>query len=482
MADNGFNKSDKERNKDMNKNYNENHSGSTEKTKKWSFSRIFYNNTFVLFLSLICATVIWFAMSASTFTDAKDKVVRDVPITINLSETAQNDGLKIFNQSAITADISVSGATILTSKLSASDFEVVGTYSPTSTKTTGGGLKTETITLVAQKKSTSLSDYDIVEISPNEITVEVDRVKEITLDIDNEIKYTSDASYFASEPTLSETSVIISGPESSINKISRAAIVYEFENPLKNDQTFTSEITLFDQNNKAITDYTGLYLTLSSDTVEVTIPVLSKKTLPIVPMLINAPEGFAQSRIELDHDSIEVAGEEEELSKLDKLELSTPIDFNEVTIANNVFDVEVVLPTGFKNISQLETVKVTINLNGFQSVKLTTTNFKIINSPLEKNTDLTTKSVVVEVIGSEAQISKLTGDSIYGTIDMSGKALSNGSTEVPVSFQVNGANTCWVVGKYTVVVRVSDASAEEVSIIEADLESKLSVEQTGAKK
>ena len=63
------------------------------------------------------------------------------------------------------------------------------------------------------------------------------------------------------------------------------------------------------------------------------------------------------------------------------------------------------------------------------------------------------------MIGTAAQVSKLTGDSIFCTVDLSSVSDPSGNIEVPVTVTVNNAESCWATGTYTAHVTVSDAAA-----------------------
>jgi len=429
----------------------------TEEKTLWTrFMGLFEKNYFLLILSLIAAVIMWFIFMMSQATPNKPRVIYDVPITINYSESAQENGLKIYNFSYDTANISVSGNSLVTNKLTADDFEVVASFSPSSIKVSGNAIQTEILTLKATKKNT-LVEYEIESLDPAEITVEYDRSKEITLPIDKEIQYTPESSYHADSPILSDTSVTIKGPESSVNKISKVSAVYEFTDPLREETTITCELTLYGQDDKPIKDYSGLYLELDTKTVEVTIPVNSKKTVPLEVTTMNEPKGFAESRITVTPETIDIVGSEAELAKIDTIPLDPPINFNDIDLSKNSYELDIPIPTGVKSLSGDEATKakVEINLNGYIKAKHTTTNIRTVNKPAGKTVTVTTTSLAVNVIGSEAQMSKLTGESIYVTVDLTNKADSTGSFEMPATVSIDGADSCWATGTYMVSVTIT---------------------------
>ena len=70
-------------------------------------------------------------------------------------------------------------------------------------------------------KKSAATDYEVVSTNPDEIAVEYDRYKEITLNIENEVEFTAGTGFYPGTPVLSEEKVNISGPESAVNKVKR---------------------------------------------------------------------------------------------------------------------------------------------------------------------------------------------------------------------------------------------------------------------
>ena len=156
----------------------------TEKQKRnFALGKIFYHNTFVLVFSFLVAVVSWFMMSANSVD--RNVIIHDVPIEQQISSAAQEEGLQIFSMTYTTADVEVSGNNLLTSQLTADDFSVSVTLNPTSTKVAGNTLQKMTLQVRAVKTN-SMGSYEIASVSPEEVTVEYDRYREATFDIENE--------------------------------------------------------------------------------------------------------------------------------------------------------------------------------------------------------------------------------------------------------------------------------------------------------
>lgn len=435
--------------------------------KKLSLANIFYHNTFVLVFSFVIALTTWFMMASNSDVNPT-YTIYDVPIEVTLSAEAEADGLRVFNKSYNTADIQVSGSSLITSKLTAEDFVVTANLNPTSVKLTGNTMQKLTSPVRAVKNSV-LAEYEIVSVSPEEVNLEYDRYKEVTLPLEDQIEYSADAGYYPGSPVLSEESVTISGPESSVNKISHVAVAYTLDSPLRATEEFSSPIRLYDQNNQEITDTASLYLSLNVDTVQVVIPVMARKSVELVVNTVHQPGSFAENRISIEPARIDIAGAQDVLDNIQEIRLGSTIDFADLDLSKpTTFEMEIPLPGGVRNITNagentITHAAVTINLNGYTQAALTVpeANIQVLNRPAGKEVELTTKSIELTVIGPQAQVSRLTGDSISVQIDLTNIANRTGSMEVPITASISGSpgDACWISGSYTATITLIDAAA-----------------------
>lgn len=435
-----------------------------EKKNRLELKKIFYHNTFVLIFSFIVALVAWFVM-ASESTES-NTIITDVPITVSYSPAAEEDGLRVFNMSYNSADLEISGSSLITNKLTSDDFEVSVTLNPTSTKLTGNTMQKMTLPVRAVKTS-AVSDYTIASVNPEEVNVEYDRYKEVTLSIENDVKFSADTGFVSGTVTLSEAEVTVSGPESSVNRISRAAVDYSVENPLSSDASFTCPVRLYDQDNQELEDTAGMYLLMSVDTVDVTIPILPKKTVTVKASTLNQPKGFSDSRITVEPAEIEIAGPADVLSGITEITLDTAINFADLDVGQkNVITLDIPLPTGVRDLSasgenSVSQATVSVNLIGYQRVNVTvpSDNFQLVNPPAGREAVISNRTLEVSVVGSDAQVSKLTGDALSVQLDLANFSDRTGTVTVPATVTITGSGTdsCWVVGKYSMSVSITDA-------------------------
>lgn len=427
-------------------------------SQKLSIKNIFYYNPFVLLFSFFCAVIIWFVLAGSNSLDRPIAV--EVPIEIQLSDLAQQEGIRIFSQSAETADVSISGSNVVINKITADNLSVVAELSPILQKISGNTMVTETLVLYASKNANDFSDYQVVDVDPVEVTVVYDRYKEITYDISSDLSYATTEDYYVETPVLSTSQVVISGPESSLNKIAEVVVNHDSDDFVTTSQTFLLDILLYDESGN-ILNPDDLYLELSIEQVEVSITVYSKQTVTLDVTVLNMPEGFSSSRISIEPTTIDIAGDYDIVSQYSTLVLDNAIDFNSLDTSSNVFTMNITMPDSVRNLTGTSTATVTVNLNGFAETEVTTTNINIINVPDNKVVTLVDGSLTVDIVGTTAQANNLTSDSVFVTVDMANSTDKNGNIQVNATVSLTDVSSCWVLGEYTIVVNVADVVDEE---------------------
>jgi YbbR domain-containing protein len=418
-----------------------------KKVKKFDFSALFYNDRFVLVFSIFAAVILWFVM-ATVNTQERPRVIYDVPVVIKLSDASQEQGLKVFDQSVEKAKVSIRGNSIVVNKIKPSDLQVVAQLAPSITQPNN-----YTLSLTAQKMG-QLADYEIVSVEPSSLIVNVDVYKEVTFKIEDEIKYKADPDYFVSAPTFSTDSVVISGPESQIAKISRVCAEYDVKGELKETKNFTTNLVVYDAyGEKLNTDK----IKMSVNKVDVSILVLGRKVVNLKPSFSGKPLGLSMSSIKqtVEPGSIEIAGPEDALANVKELSLEA-IDFTKLTPSRSSVDVNITLPPGCKNLSNVYTAKVTLDLKGFATRTLSVTEFRVKNLAASKSAEVYTKSLDMVVVGPEKQIAGLAPGDVYAQIDMAGKESFTGHSEFPVTLVAKNNSSVWAYGEYKANVGVSE--------------------------
>lgn len=417
------------------------------KNRKFKFSRIFYNNKFLVIFSIVLAFIVWLVIAAN---DSQGRIVTisDIPITINLSDQAVEEGLRVFSGQDNKAEVSITGNRIVVGQVKSSDIQVSAPQS-VNTITSPGNY---TLELVA-KKVGLLSNYDIVSsVSPNFLTVVVDRYREVEMDVEDAIKYKADPDYFVSTTTFSSPTVKISGPETQIAKIEKVVAEGKISETLKESKTISSNLVLYDSYGEKITSD---LITLSVDKVDATVPVLLRKELPLKVAYTNKPSGLnlTKNQVKVSPSKLEIAADRKVFDNLKEISLKA-LDFSKIKAAENKFELQVDLPSGCKNLSNTYSAEVAINMSNMRSKSFSINQFAFANVPSDRNAESKTSNITVSVIGPRSQISRLKSSDITAVVDFKDKEYFTGRKEMPVEIKIANKTSCWAYGTYKADIEV----------------------------
>lgn len=418
--------------------------------KKGIFNRILSNDIALMVLSLVLAFVIWFFINANSQTES-NVTISNIPITIDLSQEAIDDGLQIFDGADTTASVEVSGNRITVGSLSASDIQVVALQS-NSIIAPG----THTLELTAKKVGVKTNYNFASNVSPSTVTVYVDKYKEKVFEITDDIVYKVEEGYYANT-SLSETSVTVSGPETEILAIDKVAVQGTLDGSDGNSKKGTFELIYLDKDGNA------LDIKMSNSdviTVDVTLTPLPILEVELGVEVVNAPKNYPS--IGINPRKIKIAADKVVLDTIkDDKVIIGELDFAELSNKSHVLTYDITLPNGCKNLSDSTTTNVSIDLSGYKSKKITVNNFTGVNIDLsEHNVVFNSSGIEVTVCGPSELIESINSACVIPKVDFTSKLdeidKNSVSLELPVafSFTKDYAN-CWVYGEYTVSVNVS---------------------------
>lgn len=419
---------------------------------------LFYNNNFVIVLSVALALALWLALAFND-TEHFPKLIHNVPINVTLSNDAQTQGLTVYSPSkTTTASVAITGNTLVVNQVRSKDIEV--TPASVDQITAPGDYQ---VTLVGRNVG-ALSNFDFDKISPSTCVVHVDRAAKKTFPINLPANmYKIDTSgYYSPGPTADAASVTISGPETQVKKIDHVSISYtQGSTALTETQTFQAPLVLYDASGKIINVTQDSYLTMSLSQVTITIQVQPKKTVKVLPTFTNQPQGLKldqSSAFTVSPATVQIAGPKDTLAKITEVSLEA-IDFSQINTTHNSFTQQISqLPSGCTNLSTGTTAQVTLkNMSQYTSKDFTVTNFTPMNVPDGMTVSMETHSLTVSIVGKESDISALTDSNITAAVDLS-NVQETGTTNAPVSIKIGSSKNCWAYGTYQASVTLTKAS------------------------
>ncbi len=430
---------------------------------------LFNNEKFLFVFSLLLSFIIWTAIAANSG-EIVSYTVPGVPVNLELSEEAAEDGLTVVSVDGIpvqdfNVSVKVTGNSVTVGSLTSTDIDVYG--SNIGNIVTSG---TYNVTLAARSAGVK-SNYSIQSVNPGEVTLVVDRNVTKTFDIQSQITASSPAEYYMGNQTFSSKAVSVQGPEQSVSKVAYAVVTGNVDKEITETLVMKNQpIILLDSNGNVIEDDS---LVTEPAMVDVTIPVLTKKTVPIELICENKPAGLAiDNFVSIDPAEIEIAATEDVIDSINSITIG-PLDFNKLDFGTEYTNYEIVMPEGVRNLNNITSAKVQFNFNSLSSIKKQITAFKFINIPEGLSAQYSPySSIQVRIIGPKDELDNLKTSDIEATLDLSEAKV--GTSDTPVTITINGMTSCWVYGSYSINVTVyesGDSEAVQSGFIDAETNS-----------
>ncbi|MBE6737148.1 MAG: hypothetical protein E7566_00630 [Ruminococcaceae bacterium] len=404
------------------------------------FSRLLENKKLMLIASFVLAFVFWIISS-----DNISKTIVDVPLQAVLSESAEQEGLKVYSVSPEYISVDVSGKRLIVDSLSVDDFTASVDLFNVSRPST------ESYQIDVSTKSNM--SFSIDGTNPLRVTVMVDKEVTKTIDVHKLLNFEPDEGYFVEDDM--PATITITGPQSLVKEVKSAYVSDEISVSAEN---LTTKRTLMvhlcdkdDPNDPDSKDVHSEFIKLSNESfVDVNFEFFKvKDEIPIT--LKTENEGFTlpHDRYSFEPATLSIAGNEELLFGEDAIE---QIEYNLGSISkyqNELVELELdvkdMLPEGLI-CTNTEKVKFSLDLSFLSKKQFTATNIETIGLSSADTYDLP-ESVKLTVVGTTAALSDLDNDNFSVTYDFTDVVSSEISVaEVPVSVKINKKiiGICWV--------------------------------------
>ena len=414
------------------------------KKRKFTIGKLFDNNKFVLILSLFLAFFIW--VGFSMYGGEEQEKTIEVPIKMDSMTVPAQFNLQQFGDySNSTVLVKIVGKKAVIGTVNSDDIKVIA--STLDVNTPGKHSLPLSVTIDSTK------DFQIV--STNTLSVEVyfDIYKEVTMAVSLDMQEEPGVpkGYQLGTITFSDDKLLAHGPSTEVSKISKILAKAEIDEVLTKTTTYKAQIVAVDKYDNEIQNIT----IDNADDFTVTIPVYKLAKLPVSIDLTNMPSGITKDDINITYSvsSLNVAGEASTIDNMKSVVIGT-VDFSELTDVQTTFDFDVSSIAGIKIKSKVSSIRVTIDLSGYESKKITlpASSIEIVNSTNKKITVLT-ESVEIKAAGLTKSVKSITASDISAVLNIDDDVKSGDNQKLPLTLKTN-VQGVWVVGTYEVEANV----------------------------
>ena len=369
---------------------------------------IWNNPVFSAVLAIIMGFAMWIIVTV--YIDPQGSTtVTGVPINYTSgASTYTAQGLDIVEKPDIEGvTVKVEGNSTIIGNIRSADIMVYPSYAGVS----GAGK----VTLRLQARVTNTTDFpgdiECTVESPSTIDVVFDEVSEKTVPVTVDASaVTISSGYMLNKTTAVPAEITLRGPTSELDQVSNIVAPVQMDGELADTTTVPATLELRDEEGNA---FTPQYISMDSDSANVTLTVYQVRELPLEVDFIGAPNGFDVESLHysLSQQTLCVAGP------------ARTLDFDTSEMA---------------------------------STKLNVSNIRAINVP--SNYELQILSSIVSGVtlyGPADEIEKLSADSIVAQIDCQSLNLTVGQQTIAVSIQIPSSSRIFATGSYTVQCEVT---------------------------
>ena len=385
-----------------------------------------------------------------------DKSLIGIPIEAEPTDFMKSNNLQIIGDYTGTTDIRISGKRYDISDLKAEDF----TAALDLTNVRRAGTYDLSVTIACKNDKV---EYSLVENTQMAVTITVDEIAA------REFPITASApdislpeGYYVDEITSNPPTVTITGSVSVLDEINRVEANASYDGSTLESHEVKTDLTIYKNNGSRLDNST---VKLSTDNVLVNIPILIQKELPLKFRFTGVPQNFDIDTLKytMQPQSIMVAAPDGSINNLSELELEDPINLTDIRINQTVSTVPIKLPEGYKNLSGINSVRITWDIADYSKLDFPVSNITIVNEPDNMDVSVITRELTLTVIGPSEDISALSSTDFYVTANLLSTSLHDGSQDVPVSIIISGSSgkTCWAVGSYKITVSAVTTSVNE---------------------
>ncbi len=400
--------------------------------------------------SVLIAIFVWFVISM-TFYPSVPKTIDNVPLTIDISSSSSEEGLTVISQDVSKVRIKILGSRTEVGNLRAEDFKAY-------VRTDGVDSSGKRTMSVEVKKPKGV---EIQSIIPSTVSVVFDKYETIEVPVEPKLTNVKFAEGKAADPdeVSCEPSVVnITGPSAQLSKIDKCYALSDKELTLDSSYTMQSDDIQLCAEDGTIIDQSDL--TFDNSVFSINIPVLTQKTVGLAVTIANAPEDFDQSylKFRMSADSITIATRNSDAQIPDTLEIGK-IVLSDLDIGySKTFDISSVLESKeMINMSDLDTVTVTLEDSGLIKKDITLSDFTVRNAA-DSNYDykVLTQSLTITMVGEPESINELTASDIVADVNLLNADTSLSQFTYDVTVSCPAYDNVWAVTKSKVTVQKTE--------------------------
>ena len=298
----------------------------------------------------------------------------------------------------------------------------------------------------------SKRDVTLVGITPSVLSLRLDKIVTTEVPIKIDINGSFAEGRVLGSAVATPAFVRIRGPVADVNYVSYARVEVN-ENGMETSFSLTQNVKLYNEQGEEVQNS---YITILDKSVEVSIEIFLKKTVPLSISLVNPlPVTEQYYEYTLSQSAVAVAGTQMGLSSLSSVRLES-IDCSQLKSGTTAaFTRQVSLPPDLVNVDNVKSVEIEVKSINPSSKTIFISSPKIINAPDGFDIRIEGDGISVNVAGRADAVFAARASDIEATIDLSAVAFDGeNAAQAPVTVRLKSdVDGFGVVGTYSVLIK-----------------------------
>lgn len=252
--------------------------------------------------------------------------------------------------------------------------------------------------------------------------------------------------------------VTLRGPVDELARVAR--VVARVESDEKRDRTMLDSAALefLDADGHAITD--SSITVLEGEQVEVTIPVLKLKEVPLKFEFSNVPAGYdpAELNASISPATIRIAGAADTVDGIESVNAGF-INLARVQLGK-AETLKIQLSEGLVNVDDVQEATVTFDTSGYGEPRaITVSDIRVVNAPSGVDVKVITESINnVTLVGEAEELAAISPSDVIAQVDASAQNITvkgSGQQQFSAQIIVTGTKTVFATGAYSVLCDIT---------------------------
>ena len=415
-----------------------------------------------MLIAFVVSVGLWFYV-VTVENPVKEITLHNVPVQITGQEVLKDDyELLVVDSNVIGgAEITFTGKISDLNKLQQNKSDVQISIDISHLRDTTSYTLQYDISDIQLPSSISVQDVSLAKQVPGVVSLTLGKLSRKTVPVEVQQNVSLEDGFTAGGLTKSYDEIVVEGPEALVKQVETARAVLEREN-VSQKVTATLPIVLLDVNGNVIEDPA---LIPGAKEVEVTLPILLYKEVPVEPVIVDGGGATSDDVIvNVTPKTIRLSGEASVLEGVSSVKLSSSIHLSTLMTNEEVVTRTIIIPEGCTSLSgELEAdVNVKIQNKAIRKLIVSSTSFQELALPSDRDVTYKTTALPITIRANEADIDLITEDNLRVVVDFSGMSSSvSSNVSMPVRIYIDGYEGAGVIGdtEYTVLLDIMEGSA-----------------------